>query len=164
MFDICQETTYSCSVVVERREDYRTQHQSRLGRRPVVVASLEDLRGPTEGAVDLPIWLYWSSPDHTFSLADLDMRRWLYQIVLREAGRPEDLIAHLDADMLIALWPDLFLPRGVRWAWENQHSCLRFRRPQLPDVDRRVGSSVIAQSSFYPCLGGPGSLIVTPTG
>jgi hypothetical protein len=125
MFDICREAMYSFSVVIERREDYRTQHQSRPGRRPVVVASLEDLRGPTEGNVDLPIWLYWSSPDHTFSLADLDMRRWVYQIVLREAGRPEDLIAYLDADMLIALWPDLFLPKSVRRAWEDQHSSLR---------------------------------------
>ena len=125
MFDICREAMYAFSVVVERREDYRTQHRSRPGRRPAVVASLEDLRGPTEGTVDLPIWLFWSSPDHTFSLADQDMRRWVYQIVLREAGRSEDLIAYLDADMLIALWPDLFLPKGVRRAWEDQHSSLR---------------------------------------
>jgi hypothetical protein len=53
------------------------------------------------------------------------MRRWVYQIVLREASRTEDLIAHLDADMLVALWPDLFLPKDVRRAWENQHSSLR---------------------------------------
>ena len=88
-------------------------------------ASLADLRGPAEGTVELPIWLFWSSPDHTFDLGDQDMRRWLYQIVLREAGSLEDLTAYLDGDTLIALWPDLYLPEGVRQAWEEQHPVLR---------------------------------------
>ena len=91
----------------------------------VVAASLADLRGPAEGTVELPIWLFWSSPDHTFDLGDQDMRRWLYQIVLREAGSPEDLTAYLDGDTLIALWPDLYLPEGVRQAWEERHPVLR---------------------------------------
>ena len=91
----------------------------------VVAASLADLRGPVEGTVELPIWLFWSSPDHTFNLGDQDMRRWLYQIVLREAGSLEDLTAYLDGDTLIALWPDLYLPKGVRQAWEEQHPVLR---------------------------------------
>ncbi len=42
------------------------------------------------------------------------MRRWLYQIVLREASRPEDLTSYLDRDTLIAVWPELHLPKGVR--------------------------------------------------
>ncbi len=103
----------------------RTRYQSRPGRRAVVIASLADLRGPTEGTVELPIWLFWSSPGHTFDLGDRDMRRWLYQTVLREASRPEDLTTYLDGDTLIALWPDLYLPKGVRQAWEDQHPALR---------------------------------------
>jgi hypothetical protein len=103
----------------------RIRYQSRPGRRAVVVASLADLHGPAEGLVALPIWLFWGSPDHTFDLADADMRRWLYQTVLREAGRLEDLTAYLDGDTLIALWPALFLPPGVRQAWEDQHPILR---------------------------------------
>jgi hypothetical protein len=101
------------------------RHQSRPGRRAVVAASLADLRGPAEGTVALPIWLFWSGPDHTFDLADQDMRRWLYQTVLREAGRPEDLTTYLDGDTLIALWPELYLPKGVRQAWEDKHPALR---------------------------------------
>jgi hypothetical protein len=27
--------------------------------------------------------------------------------------------------MLIALWPDLYLPKGIRLAWEDQHPALR---------------------------------------
>ena len=103
----------------------RARYESRPGRRAVVAASLADLRGPAEGTVELPIWLFWSSPDHTFDLGDQDMRRWLYQTVLREANRPEDLTAYLDGDTLIALWPNLDLPKGVRRAWEEQHPALR---------------------------------------
>jgi len=53
------------------------------------------------------------------------MRIWLYQTVLREASRPEDLTTYLDGDTLITLWPDLYLPKGVRQAWEDQHPALR---------------------------------------
>jgi hypothetical protein len=53
------------------------------------------------------------------------MRRWLYQTVLREAARPEDLTTNLNADLLVALWPELYLPKGVRQAWEDQHPALR---------------------------------------
>jgi hypothetical protein len=91
----------------------------------VVAASLADLRGPTEGTVELPLWLFWSSRDHTFDLSDPDMRRWFYQTVLREASRPEDLTAYLDGGTLIVLWPDLYLPKGVRQAWEDRHPALR---------------------------------------
>lgn len=102
-----------------------TRYWSRPGRRAVIAASLADLRGPTDGTVELPIWLYWSSPDHTFNLADRGMRRWLYQIVLRQASSLEDLATYLNGDMLIALWPDLFLPKGVRRAWEDRHLALQ---------------------------------------
>lgn len=103
----------------------RAAYQSRPGRRAAVAASLEDLRGPATGTVTLPLWLFWSCPGYTFDLGDRDMRRWLYETVLREASRPEDLTAYLNGDTLIALWPDLYLPKGVRQAWEDRHPVLR---------------------------------------
>jgi hypothetical protein len=103
----------------------RTRYQSRPGRRAMVAASLADLHGPTKGTVGLPLWLFWSLPGHTFDLGDRDMRLWLYQTVLREAGCLEDLTTYLDGDTLIALWPDLYLPKGVRQAWEDEHPVLR---------------------------------------
>lgn len=112
-------------MVTTQADAPRGRYRSRPGRRAVVAASLDDLRGPAEGMVELPLWLFWSSPDRTFDLADPDLRRWLYQTVLREASRPEDLIAYLHGDTLIALWPDLYLPEGVRQAWEEQHPALR---------------------------------------
>ena len=103
----------------------RTQYEARPGRRAIVVTDLGSLRGPVRGTVELPLWLYWSGPSPVFDLAKPFMRRRLYEIVLREAGRPEDLTSYLDRDMLIALWPELYLPEGVRQAWEEHHPVLR---------------------------------------
>ncbi len=96
---------------------------SRPGREVLVAGSLADLRGSLHGRVELPIWLFWY-PDRTFDLDEPGMLPWMYQIVLREAARPEDL-AYLNEDTLVALWPTLFLPKGVRQAWEEQHPVLR---------------------------------------
>jgi hypothetical protein len=116
---------YAIAMVTTQPDLPRARYESRPGRHAVVAASLADLRGPAEGTVELPIWLFWSSSDHTFDLGDPDMRRWLYQTVLREASRLEDLTAYLDGDTLVALWPGLYLPKGVRQAWEDQHPALR---------------------------------------
>jgi hypothetical protein len=112
-------------AMVATHAETPARYQARPGRHAVVVPSLADLRGPAEGTVELPIWLFWGNPDHTFDLGDKDMRRWLYQTVLREASQPEDLAAYLDGGTLVALWPELFLPPGVRQAWEEQHPVLR---------------------------------------
>jgi len=103
----------------------RARHQARPGRPALVVPDLADLRGPAAGTVELPLWLFWSQPNHTFDLDEPEMRQWMYEIVLREAGSPEDLTTYLDRDTLIALWPRLYLPKGVRQAWEDEHPVLR---------------------------------------
>ena len=100
-------------------------YQARPGRRVLVIDDLADLGGPTTGTVELPLRLFWSLPDHRFELDDPDMRLWYYQTVLREASRPADLTSYLDRDTLVSVWPDLYLPRGVRRAWEDRHPALR---------------------------------------
>ncbi len=87
-----------------------------------MATSLGDLRGPAQGTVELPLWLFWSSPDHTFDLTKPSDLRSMYEIVLGDARRPDDL-AYLRGDTLIALWPRLCLPEGVRRAWEDHHRC-----------------------------------------
>jgi len=99
------------------------------GRPVLVAASLADLRGPASGVVELPLRLYWSAPDRTFSLDDPAERRKVYRIVVREAHRPDDLAVFLDGDTLIALWPGIFLPNPVRRAWEDEHPALRHAPP-----------------------------------
>jgi DNA invertase Pin-like site-specific DNA recombinase len=100
-------------------------YQARPGRPVLVIDDLDDLRGPVTGLVELPLRLFWSLPDYRFDLDDSDLRLLYYQTVLREASRPADLTACLDAGTLVALWPDLYLPKGVRRAWEEQHQALR---------------------------------------
>ena len=104
---------------------HRTRYQARPGRSAIVAGSLADLRGPAEGTVELPLRLFWSRPDRRFDLSKPHMRQWLYETVLREASRLDDLTTYLNVDTLIAIWPDLFLPRGVRQAWEDQHPALQ---------------------------------------
>ncbi len=103
----------------------RTRYPAHPGRRAIVVTDLASLRGPAHGTAELPLRLFWSSPDRTFDLDKPYPRQWFYQTVLREATRPEDLTRYLDRDTLIALWPGLRLPAGVRRAWEEHHPALR---------------------------------------
>jgi hypothetical protein len=110
---------------VDTADAVLTQCQARPGRRVLVVTDLASLHGPAQGTVKLPLWLYWSGPSPAFDLGRPFMRRYLYEIVLREAGRPEDLTGNLDAGTLIAVWPELYLPPGVRRAWEDHHPVLR---------------------------------------
>jgi hypothetical protein len=102
-----------------------SRHLSRPGRQALVVADLAALHGPAGGLVALPLRLFWSLPDHQFDLDGPDTLRWYYETVLREASRPDDLTTYLDGATLARLWPELFLPKGVRRAWEEQHPSLR---------------------------------------
>jgi hypothetical protein len=99
--------------------------RARPGRGVLVVADLADLAGPAEGTVELPLWLFWSAADRTFDLGRPGALREMYQNVLREATRLTDLTSHLNAAVLVEVWPELFLPKGVRLAWEDRHPVLR---------------------------------------
>jgi DNA invertase Pin-like site-specific DNA recombinase len=99
-------------------------YQARPGRGVLVIDDLADLNGPTTGTVELPLRLFWH-PNRRFNLEEPGIMRWLYQIVLREASRPDDLARYLNGDSLVALWPDLRLPKGVKRAWEEHHPSLR---------------------------------------
>jgi hypothetical protein len=95
---------------------------SRPGRRALIAPDLDLLRGPTAGIVDLPHRLVWApAPAGRFDLSDPYDRMRMYEIVLREAVHPDELTTWLDAGLLADLWPRLFLPRGVRQAWEDAH-------------------------------------------
>jgi hypothetical protein len=93
-----------------------------------VAVSLADLRGPDAGMIELPLRLFWSSRDRSFDVGDPEMARCLYETVLREATRLDDLASYLDGGTLVRLWPRLFLPKGVRRAWEDRHPSLRAAR------------------------------------
>ena len=100
-------------------------YEARPGRSVLVVRDLADLRGPASGAAVLPLRLYWSPAGRVFDLDDPFMLRSMYQVVLGEAIHAEELTGYLNRDTLLAVWPDLYLPKGVRQAWEERHPALR---------------------------------------
>src|SRR5260370_681938 len=80
---------------------------ARPGRRALVALDLADLRGPVTGRVELPLRLFWSGTDRTFDVGDTGTRQWVYETVLQQASRPEDLTASLNGPALVPLWPKL---------------------------------------------------------
>ncbi|WP_239311373.1 MULTISPECIES: hypothetical protein [unclassified Frankia] len=93
-------------------------------RRPYAVAgSLDLLRGPVTGVVQLPAHLDWSG----HAEYDLDAPGRiidLYRAVLVEAANPQDLYAYLNAAVLRRLWAVLWLPAQLRRAWDEKFPVL----------------------------------------
>jgi len=112
-------------VDAERVIAVRTQYRHRPGKRAVVVTDLAHLHGPASGVVVLPHWLYWSPAGHTWNLDNPEQTRAMYEHVLNNVVEASDLTSYLHAGTLVAIWPDLWLPKGIRSAWEEYHPQLR---------------------------------------
>jgi hypothetical protein len=108
----------------ERR---RGRFESRPGRSAVVAPDLTALRGPTSGIVELPHRLFWQ-PNRSVDLDHPALLRWMYETVLTEAISVTELTTWLDGPTLVRLWPELFVPKGVRAAWEARHPRLILSR------------------------------------
>ncbi|MFI1828420.1 hypothetical protein ACH41E_18530 [Streptomyces sp. NPDC020412] len=93
--------------------------------------SLEELDGPTSGAVRLPRHIDWG-PAYEYELGDAADLAVMYERVLREARSREDLQTYLDGITLWRLWAHLVLPSPLRALWED-------RFPEL--ADRRVAAA-----------------------
>lgn len=102
-------------------------YRARPGRFALVIDDLAALRGPTAGEVVLPLRLYWSPAGRVFDLSDPHSLRTMYEVVLQEAIRAEELADYLNAATLAAVWAELHLPKGVRRGWEERHPGLRAR-------------------------------------
>ena len=102
----------------------RVVHMARPNRPVLVIDSLDELVGPEHGVVELPVRLMWS-PDRRFDLDDPDLLLWMYENVLREAIRRDELRRWINGRVLARVWPKLNLPRPVRNAWEARHARLR---------------------------------------
>lgn len=94
--------------------------------RRAIVESLEDLVGPQDGVVTLPLRIDWSTTK-VYDLNDPVRLASMYAIVLREALNVEDLKSLLNAEILRGLWPTLRLPNTIRQMWEQAHPELRAR-------------------------------------
>jgi hypothetical protein len=93
------------------------------GRPYTVPDSLEELTGPTTGVVELPLRLDWSEQGR-YDLSDERQRNLLYERVVRESMRVDDLRAYLHGPTLRRVWRQLWLPRKVRTLWESRFQSL----------------------------------------
>jgi hypothetical protein len=79
--------------------------------------ALDQLVGPADGVVELPLDLAWSG-DRRFDLAD-PVQRYLYHMtVLTSAVTQEHYTKWLNASLLCGDWNRLRLPRPLRETWQ----------------------------------------------
>lgn len=86
--------------------------------------SLDDLRGPMGGVVELPHAVLWAPGG---GRVDLDAEGGFglaYRAVMAEGTKAEQ-VAVLNPAVLVAVWQDLLLPRRVRDLWEARFPELR---------------------------------------
>jgi hypothetical protein len=81
--------------------------------------TLGELVGPVTGVVQLPLRLDWSERAE-FHLDDPAERNVMYERVIREATRADDLRSYLNEAVLRQVWRHLFLPVRVRRSWEER--------------------------------------------
>jgi hypothetical protein len=83
-------------------------------------SSLEDLKGPAAGEVELPLHVAWSGR-RVYDVSQENQRLILYALLLAEAQR-EDLERFVHCDSLVSIWPRLrrLLGPHARREWERQ--------------------------------------------
>lgn len=107
----------------------REQSAAPATLRPAIVPdTLDDLRGPADGVVELPVRLYWSAGSRRFDLSSPDDAADYCESVLDAASSRSDLVRYLNAGLLIGVWPLLGLSRAKRAAWEDRFPVLRRQR------------------------------------
>ncbi|MGH3187765.1 MAG: hypothetical protein ACRDPY_37220 [Streptosporangiaceae bacterium] len=76
------------------------------------------------GVIQLPLRLDWSERTE-FHLEDPAERNVMYERVIREATRVDDLRSYLNEQVLRQVWDRLFLSARVRRSWEDRFPDLR---------------------------------------
>jgi hypothetical protein len=89
-------------------------------RRPYAVPdNLADLSGPAGGRVVLPHELGWTGRTR-YDLDDPADAAVLYERILVDAVRTQDVTQLVNLNRLRLMWPRLFLPTQVRRLWESR--------------------------------------------
>jgi hypothetical protein len=83
-------------------------------------SSLEDLRGPASGEVELPLHVAWSGR-RVYDVSQESQRLVLYALLLAESQR-EDLERFVHRESLVSMWPRLrrLLGPHARREWERR--------------------------------------------
>ena len=90
--------------------------------------SLDELRGPYDGPIDLPHAVRWQADRLGVDVLDESWRRMAYQALLAE-GLAEEQRRFINRDRLIETWPLLNMDQRVRHLWEDRFPQLRQAAP-----------------------------------
>ncbi len=80
--------------------------------------SLDALRGPAAGVVEVPLSVHWG-PRRVFDLDRPAQAKAAYRAIVRE-GTPAVQQALLNREVLVRLWGELVLPDRCRALWESR--------------------------------------------
>lgn len=86
--------------------------------------SLDELRGPASGVVELSHSVLWAPGGGRVNLDEPGGIGLAYRAVLAE-GTVQDQVRVLNRDRLTAVWDELLLPQRVRDMWEGRFPELR---------------------------------------
>ena len=102
----------------------------RAMRRAVEVPTLADLQGPHDGTLVVSRRLYWSGGEECglVDLASEDEIALAYESIIETARTTGDLVAHLNAEWLVRVWPTLGIAPARREVWEIRNPELALTR------------------------------------
>ena len=86
--------------------------------------SLEELTGPSDGPVTLPLRIRWVPGGRTYDVGNDAQAQVVYQAVLSE-GSAADQCTFLNEQRLVGLWPTLNLDQRVVRLWQGRFAELR---------------------------------------
>ena len=86
--------------------------------------SLDDLRGPKTGSIELPIHIFWAPGSKSVKLDERGGVDLAYRSVIAE-GTVEDQKSILNKDILVERWPNLLLPIEAVKLWQERFPELR---------------------------------------
>ncbi|MCZ9881670.1 hypothetical protein [Arthrobacter sp. B2a2-09] len=124
-----REGTTVSEVIRTRLHEYvaaRDKHRHTIADSFVYLVpnAFNDLHGPADGTVELPLHLDWG-PERRYNVDDDGSCSVLYQLTMQNSGSIEEICRIVHAGRLMALWPTMILPAGCRQLWETTF-------PQLP--------------------------------
>ena len=86
--------------------------------------SLDDLRGPKTGSIELPIHIFWAPGSKSVKLDERGGVDLAYRSVIAE-GTVEEQKSILNKDILVERWPSLLLPIEAVKLWQERFPELR---------------------------------------
>ena len=75
-------------------------------------------RRPVPNVIDLPARIIWSGKRRSFDLSDTEDRAIAYEAIMTNGGA-QDILDFINADYLVEIFDQMYLPPTTRDAWQG---------------------------------------------